>query len=55
MANVIIKSDERIAYEAQVAASFGVHKPTGAQAEMAETIAAKTAELCRDNHIKGGY
>lgn len=55
MAYVHIKSDERREYEAQVAASFGVTRPTAAQAEMAETIAAKTVEVCKENHVKGGY
>nr|DAQ92511.1 MAG TPA: hypothetical protein [Caudoviricetes sp.] len=56
MANVIVKSDERIAYEAQVAESFGCRGNISAeQREQAETIAAKTREICRDNHMNGGY
>ena len=53
MANVIVKSDERIAYEAQVAESFGCRGHISA--EQAEMIAAKTREVCRDNHMNGGY
>lgn len=56
MANVIVKSDERIAYEAQVAESFGCRDHISAeQREQAEMIAAKTCEVCHDNHMNGGY
>ena len=56
MANVIVKSDERIAYEAQVAESFGCRGHISAeQREQAEMIAAKTREVFRDNHMNGGY
>lgn len=56
MANVIIKSDERRAYEAQVAESFGCRGAISAeQREQAEMIAAKTREICRENNMNGGY
>lgn len=56
MANVIVESDERIAYEAQVAESFGCRGRISAeQREQAEMIAAKTREVYRDNHMNGGY
>lgn len=56
MANVIIKSDERRAYEAQVAESFGCRGTISAeQRERAEMIAATTREICRENNMNGGY
>lgn len=57
MANVLVKSEQRREYERQVAASFGIDtcRATAEQREQAECIAAKTREICTDNHIKGGY
>lgn len=56
MANIIVKGDERRIYEAQVAASFGVDatRASALQREQAETIAAKTREVCYENGIKRG-
>jgi hypothetical protein len=57
MANVLIKNEQRREYERQVAQSFGIdsRRATPEQREQAECIAAKTREICKDNHIKGGY
>ena len=44
MANVIIKSDERRAYEQRVMRSFGVEKGSREQREAAEIVAARSTE-----------
>lgn len=44
MANVIIKSEERLQHEAYVRNSFGVAKGDAAGAEACEVIAAKSRE-----------
>lgn len=44
MANVIIKSDERRAFEQRVAQSFGVNPGNREQMEHAEVIAARSHE-----------
>ena len=45
MANVIIKSDERRAYEDRVLQSFGGNRADSGAREAAEVIAARSHEL----------
>lgn len=44
MANIIIKSDERRAYEDRVMRSFGVNPANREQREAAEIVAARSSE-----------
>ena len=44
MANIIIKSDERRAYEDRVMRSFGVNPANREQREAAEIVAARSRE-----------
>lgn len=48
MANVIIKSDERKAYEQRVMHSFGVERGSREQKEAAEVVAARSAEAYKE-------
>ena len=48
MANVIIKSDERKAYEQRVMRSFGVERGSREQKEAAEVVAARSAEAYKE-------
>ena len=49
MANIIIKSDERRAYEDRVMRSFGVNPANREQREAAEIVAARSSEAY--NHL----
>lgn len=44
MAQIIIKTDERRAYEARIMRDFGGNKNSSADREAAEVIAARTKE-----------
>lgn len=47
MANIIIKTEDRINHEKAVLRSFGVkNEGTSEQKSAAETIAARTLEIC---------
>lgn len=48
MANVIIKKDERRAYEQRVMRSFGVKGGSREQKEAAEVVAARSAEAYKE-------
>lgn len=48
MANLIIKSDERRAYENRVMRSFGVNPANREQREAAEIVAARSGEAYRE-------
>ncbi|KAB0577219.1 hypothetical protein EI53_01243 [Fusobacterium naviforme] len=50
MVNVIIKSDERRAYENKVMRDFGVnpHSASAEKLEQAEAVAARSAEAVRE-------
>lgn len=48
MANIIIKSDERRAYENRVMRSFGANPANREQREAAEIIAARSSEAYKN-------
>lgn len=48
MANLIIKSDERRAYENRVMRSFGANPASREQREAAEVVAARSGEAYRE-------
>jgi len=48
MANLIIKSDERRAYENRVMRSFGANPASREQREAAEVVAARSCEAYRE-------
>lgn len=48
MANVIIRSDERRAYEERVMRSFGVNPANREQREAAEIVAARSSEAYKN-------
>lgn len=48
MANVIVKSDERRAFEAKVMRDFGVNPADSARREAAEAVAARSREAYQE-------
>ena len=54
MANIIIKSDERRAYEDRVMRSFGVNPANREQREAAEIVAARSSEAYNNLKRTGG-